>query len=86
MPNSFEPMKRQRGEINTLLQDRPQLQAVQAEINAQLSTAHSQHNRLVIVSQMMLEKFSELNRELKKLDWYIETCAPHLKEFKNRVR
>lgn len=86
MPNRFKTMKRLRGEICRLLEERPQLQALQGEINQRLRNAGSQHNRLVVISQMMLEKFAELNGELRRLDWYVETCAPHLKSFKNRSR
>lgn len=40
---------------------------LQKQIYEKLKNAGSQHNRLVVINQMMMEKVSELGRECRKL-------------------
>ena len=53
-------------EIYKLLQDKPELCALQDKIDTMLSAAGNQHNRCVLINRMMLESVNELRKTLTK--------------------
>lgn len=53
---------RQRDE---LLKQRPELQALQDEVDRRLAKAGNQNNRMVIIGQMMWDSFHQLNQALQ---------------------
>ncbi len=48
-----------------LLRKKPELIALQRKIDNRLAKAGSQHNRLTMINDMMMEKFDELNEMLR---------------------
>jgi len=54
-------------EIQKLLRENPDLIPLQQEIDRRLKNAGNNHNRLVIIDQMMKEKVSELKCSLDDL-------------------
>lgn len=53
-------------EINRLLEERPEYKPYQKSIEERLNKAHTQHNRLVVMHEMLMEKVRELYLTLKK--------------------
>lgn len=54
-------------ELNLYLEENPHLKPYQKKIDEMLSGAASQHNRMVLLDQMMKDKVLELVIELNKL-------------------
>jgi hypothetical protein len=54
-------------ERDRFLEDHPELQALQREIDQRLNGAETDHNRLVLVSQLMMESFLKLDEKLQSL-------------------
>ena len=54
-------------ERDRFLEDHPELQALQKEIDQRLNGAETDHNRLVLVSQLMMESFLKLDEKLQSL-------------------
>ena len=63
--NRFETIKELREKLNQLLAESPHLRKMQEEIDLKLRQAGSQENRLVLVNEMMMDKFQELNQKLQ---------------------
>jgi uncharacterized coiled-coil DUF342 family protein len=60
-------------EINKLLEERPELRTLQAEIDAELSKAGNTSNRLIVSSAMMLGKLRELTAALQSLKTHVSS-------------
>ncbi len=45
----------------------PELKALQQTIDARLKSASSNHNRLVVIHELMMEAFLELNSKLQSI-------------------
>ena len=54
-------------EINKLLTERPEYIPFQKRIDEMLKGAGSQHNRMILIKEMMFEKVNELNEQLQIL-------------------
>ncbi len=54
-------------EINKLLEERPDLIPLQLEIDQMLKSAGNQHNRCVLLSELMKDKMQELSEQLELL-------------------
>lgn len=52
-------------EINRMLEQRPEYKPYQQMIEDKLNRAHTKHNRLVIINEMMMDKLRELHSVLK---------------------
>ena len=61
----FEKIKFLNQEIKELLLAHPELIPLQKEVDIRLAKCNNQHNRLVIISQMMWDSFLELNEKLQ---------------------
>lgn len=53
--------------LNKFLQENPELKPMQAEIDKMLSGAGTQHNRMVLLHHMMMDKVKELSKAIKTL-------------------
>ncbi len=53
-------------ERDRLLRERPELREFQKKIDERLRRAGSAHNRLVIIYEMMMDSFRELNSQLQE--------------------
>jgi len=63
----FEKIKKLQDELKKLLQERPDLQALQDKIDATLNKAGSKNNRLTMMHNLMLDSFFELNEKLQEM-------------------
>lgn len=51
--------------LNKFLEEHPHLKSYQDEIEKELDKAGNQHNRLVIINKLLMEKVKELHDALK---------------------
>ena len=49
------------------LQSHPELRNLQREIDTQLDKASTDHNRLVVIHDLMMDRFLQLHRKLQSL-------------------
>ena len=54
-------------ERDRFLREHPELRAFQRKIDERLRRAGSAHNRLVVIYEMMMESFAELNAKLQEI-------------------
>jgi hypothetical protein len=54
-------------QISDLLNERPEYRPFQDRITQLLDNAGSQHNRLVLIHKLMMEKFEQLREELTSM-------------------
>jgi hypothetical protein len=54
-------------ERDRFLREHPELRKFQREIDERLRRAGSAHNRLVVIHEMMLDSFLELNTKLQEV-------------------
>jgi seryl-tRNA synthetase len=76
----FEKMKKLQDELNKLLEERPELQALQDKIDATLNKAGSKNNRLTMIQNLMLDSFFELNEKLQEMSGKMKKLGSDVKE------
>ena len=54
-------------ERDRFLEDHPELRDLQKEIDQRLNGAETDHNRLVLMNQLMMESFLKLDEKLQSL-------------------
>jgi hypothetical protein len=54
-------------ERDRFLEDHPELQDLQKKIDQRLNGAETDHNRLVLMNQLMMESFLKLDEKLQSL-------------------
>ena len=54
-------------ELNKFLEENPHLKELQKEIEEKLDKAGSDHNRMVVIQEMMMESLRDLGDNFKKL-------------------
>ncbi len=74
--NKFETKKELREELEAFLDKNPHLRKFQKELDNKRKSAGNSENRLIIMNQLMTDKFHELNEVLrnftssmKKINW-----------------
>jgi len=65
--SDFPDIKKYQEEINKILDERPEFREFQENIETELEKAGSQHNRNVVLQNMMIEKVNELKEKLREL-------------------
>lgn len=60
-------------EINKLLEQKPELKELQKKIDYELEKAGNQQNRCAVISEMMIDSFKELNKNLNQIKQITES-------------
>ncbi len=54
-------------EISKLLEERPELSPLQERLDLVLKSAGTQHNRLVMINQLMMDSMNDLKSKMESL-------------------
>ena len=76
---SFRKICELKQEIQLLLAERPELRPLQAEIDRLMAGAGSQHNRCVLITEMMKDKVAELSEHLPQLGNSLDSLVVEIK-------
>jgi len=82
----FEKMKKLQDELNKLLEERPDLQALQDKIDTTLNKAGSKNNRLTMMQNLMLDSFFELNEKLQEMSGRMKKLGSDLEAIGKPVK